>query len=137
MIKSALASLFVRKYNNNKVYVHNFSNFDSIFLLSVFTDLSDSVHPVIRDGRFINLRINFAGKYNLYFRDSLLLLPSSLDKLAKNFSVINKGIFPYSFVNNKNISLIYEGLVPEYSYFLPEKISKEEFDLYSSGFNNN
>ena len=126
-----------RKYHNHKIYLHNFSRFDSIFLFSVFTDLSDSVHPVIRDGRFINLRINFAGKYNLYFRDSLLLLPSSLDKLAKDFSVINKGIFPYSFVNNKNISLIYEGLVPEYNYFLQDKISKEDFESYSSSFNNN
>ena len=86
---------------------------------------------------FINLRLNFAGKYNLYFRDSLLLLPSSLDKLAKEFGVINKGIFPYSFVNNKNISLIYEGLVPEYNYFLQDKISKEDFESYSSSFNNN
>lgn len=41
--------------------------------------------------------------FNLYFRDSYLLLPSSLAKLAKNFKVENKGIFPYEYVKVKGL----------------------------------
>lgn len=35
MIKHALSSLLVRKYNNHKVYVHNLSSFDAVFLLRI------------------------------------------------------------------------------------------------------
>jgi hypothetical protein len=117
MLRESLKYLMKRKYHNYKVYLHNFSNFDVIFLLNVITDLSDNVKPVIRDGRFINLRLRFADKYNLYFRDSYLILPVSLKKLAKEFNVTNKGLFPYRFVNDKNISLDYKGNIPDYKYF--------------------
>jgi hypothetical protein len=53
--------------------------------------------------------MSFANKYKLHFRDSLLILPGTLSSLAKNFNVENKGIFPYKFVNNKNINLDYIG----------------------------
>nr|YP_025890.1 DNA-directed DNA polymerase [Moniliophthora perniciosa]AAQ74286.1 DNA-directed DNA polymerase [Moniliophthora perniciosa] len=134
MLRESIKFIMKRKYDNYKVYLHNFSKFDAIFLLNILTDLSNSVHPIIRDGRFINLRFNFASKYNLYFRDSLLLLPASLNSLAKEFNVTNKGIFPYTFVNNENISLNYVGLIPDLNYF--ENISAEEYEIYSSKFNN-
>lgn len=112
MLRDSIKYLMKRKYHNHKIYLHNFSRFDAVFLLTVMTDLSDKVFPVIRDGRFIDLRFNFADKYNLYFRDSLLLLPAPLRSLAKNFSlsgVEDKGLFPYRFVNNKIIPLDYKG----------------------------
>lgn len=123
-----------RKYDNYKVYLHNFSGFDAVFLLTVMTDLSDNIKPIIRDGRYINLRLEFADKYTLYFRDSLLLLPAPLRNLAKNFNVENKGLFPYKFVSNKDIPLNYKGEVPFIKDF--DNVGEEDYSIYSKEFIN-
>lgn len=133
MLRESIKYLMKRKYHNYKVYLHNFSNFDVIYLLNILSDLSDKINPLIRDGRFINIKFNFAEKYNLYFRDSLLLLPSSLKKLAKEFNVINKGIFPYRFINEIK-SLNYIGEVPGLKYF--DNVSLEDYNVYYKGFHN-
>ena len=121
MMESAITSIMIRKYHYYKVYIHNFSNFDGIFLLNVLSHLSDQIEPIIRDNKFIELRFHYGKdelgkyKYTLYFRDSLLLLPSSLAKLAKAFDIEDrKGIFPYAFVNNPNIPLNYNGPIAEF-----------------------
>ena len=94
-LEQLFATLLSRKYKGYYIFAHNLSRFDSIFLLTVITDLSDKVFPVIRNGKYIDLRLEFGGYYNLYFRDSLLLLPASLDKLSKQFNIENpKGIEP-------------------------------------------
>lgn len=115
--------------------IHNFSRFDAVFLLSIMTDLSDKVFPIMRDGKYINLRFEYGELYKLYFRDSLLLLPASLRSLAKNFNVENKGLFPYKFVNNSNMTLDYEGKIPEYEFF--DGITKEEYNEYCKEFSMN
>ena len=46
------------------------------------------------------------------FKDSLLLLPQSLRKLAKSFGVEEKSYFPFEFVNDPNVSLDYVGNIP-------------------------
>lgn len=137
MLRASILYLFKRKYHNHKIYLHNFSRFDSVFLLNVITDISNSVKPIIRDNNIINLRVDFAEKYSLYFRDSLLLLPGSLRSLAKNFEVNNKGLFPYKFVNNSLIPLNYVGIIPKIEFF--DKITIEEYELYCNNtkFNNN
>jgi len=132
MLRASITNLMKRKYHNYRIYLHNFSKFDAVFLLTVMTDLSDQVKPIMRNGQFIDLRFKFAKKYNLFFRDSLLLLPSSLKSLAKNFNVDNKGIFPYRFVNNQNIQLNYKGLVPEFNIF--DGLTLDEYNKYSSEF---
>lgn len=135
MLRASIRFLMKRKYHNYRVFLHNFSKFDAVFLLTVITDLSDKVKSVIRDGQFIALRINFANKYNLFFRDSLLLLPSSLRSLATNFNVENKGIFPYKFVNNINVPLNYIGNVPNFNSF--SDMSEDDYKLYLSQFGKN
>lgn len=40
MMENAIQHLMKRKYHNHKVYLHNLSNFDGIFLLRVLTSLS-------------------------------------------------------------------------------------------------
>lgn len=45
----------------------------------------------------------------------MLLLLSSLSKLAKQFGLEEKGLFTYSFPTRKNLD--YVGKVPSYSYF--------------------
>ena len=65
---------------------------------------------------FIKLDFKFnEGKYSLKFRDSLFMLPASLGKLADQFGVESKGIFPYDFVKPNNLN--YEGQVPDFKYF--------------------
>lgn len=116
MLISCIKSLMKRKYHGKKIYIHNFSNFDVVFLFNVLCELSEDIKPIINDGNFIDIKFKFfSGKYKLYFRDSLLMLPSSLRKLTKSFDVEDKGIFPYRFVSQSNLD--YDGNVPDYEYF--------------------
>lgn len=58
-----------RKYDGYKVYLHNFSNFDGIFLMKILNNLSDSqrlVNSLINDNKFIEIKLKF-GKYCLKF----------------------------------------------------------------------
>jgi hypothetical protein len=134
LITAALKSLMVRKYNGYKIYLHNFSYFDGIFMMKAITSIFPKVEPIIKDNQLIDVKayygkVNKFNKYPyiLHFRDSYLLLPSSLEKLGKNFNVENKGVFPFSFVT-ENISLDYKGAIPELKYF--PKLNIEEYNDY-------
>ena len=137
MMKASLKYLMLPKYHNYKVYIHNFSFFDAIFLLRIFSELTViPIKPIIRDGRIIDIRFSFDfnnTRFDLFFRDSYLLLPSSLAKLAINFNVENKSIFPYSFVNLENTSLDYIGKVPSYEYFT--NLEMTDYIKYYRSFN--
>jgi len=139
MLKSSLVYLMRHKYHNYKVYLHNFSFFDAIFILRIFSELTIfPIKPIMREGRIIDLKFLFEfnnTKFNLFFRDSYLLLPSSLRKLAINFNVENKGVFPYAFVNDINIPLNYKGVVPDIKYF--DSISQEDYNKYYNTYENN
>lgn len=144
MLKDSITFLLKPKYSGYKVYVHNFSYFDGIFLMKFLTEIDGVVKPVIRDGKFIETKIfydwkgskpeennNFTNesifkennnkakscKHNISFRDSLLLLPTKLSLLAKTFGVDNKDLFPYKFVNQPEIKFDYEGSVPSLQYY--------------------
>lgn len=117
ILRASILYLMKRKYHNHRIYLHNFSRFEAIFLISTLSYLTDRIKPIMRNGQLIGLRFKFGKKYTLFFRDSLLKLPATLSSLANNFNVENKAIFPYNFVNNSNISLTYSALVPEYKYF--------------------
>lgn len=124
MLENAIDNLLISKLDGYKVYLHNFSNFDAIFLIRILSKLGSKVRPIIREGRIINIAVDFGvskysnTKYTLHFRDSYLLLPASLKDLAINFNVgSNKGIYPYSFVNNPDVKLSYKGPIPGFKYF--------------------
>jgi hypothetical protein len=135
MMENAIEHLMKRKYHNYKVYLHNLSNFDGIFLLKILTSLSDKINIIIREGRIIDIKFKFgSNNYTLYFRDSYLLLPSSLRELAINFNVENKGLFPYSFVNEHELNYI--GNIPTINYF-DDSITKELYLEYYESFQNN
>nr|YP_009690177.1 DNA polymerase family B [Porodaedalea pini]QEG56957.1 DNA polymerase family B [Porodaedalea pini] len=116
MLEASIKFLMVRKYKNYRINLHNFSYFDAVFLLNVLSNLATKIKPIIRDNQIIDLKFYFENNennetnslYTLYFRDSYLLLPSSLDKLAKSFNTVPKGIFPYKFINNPLIKLDHE-----------------------------
>jgi hypothetical protein len=136
MIDESVKYLLKDKYDKFIVFIHNFSYFDSIFLLKTLYNLSDKIKPTLRDGRFIDFKLKFNKKLNLYFRDSLLMLPLSLSKLAKNFNLDSKDIFPYTFVNNKHIPLDYIGKVPRFKFLSLKNISLAELAKYITSFKN-
>ena len=124
----------VRKYDKHKIYVHNLSNFDGVFILKILASLPfTNIKPIMRDGKIIDIQLSYGRGYNIYFRDSLLFLPASLDKLAKSFNVTNKGIFPYDFANV--VDLAYIGATPDIKYFY--NITLNEYNDYSNNFNMN
>ena len=123
MLQATIKFLMQAKFDNYKVYFHNFSNFDGIFLLRIISNLTDNegnrvrITPIIKDGRFIEIKVYFDFSKKIIFRDSYLLLPASLDKLAKNFNVEHKTVFPHKFLDlptggEEDIDLNYIGNVP-------------------------
>ena len=131
MIIQAIKELMVKKYNNYKVYIHNLARFDGIFLLRILANLGEC-KPIIHNEKIIS--INFKYKdYDISFRDSKQLLIRSLRDLGKSFSVdTQKSIFPYNFVNERNLN--YNSSVPDFKYF--SDISNLEYQNYSNNFNN-
>jgi len=111
------------------------ANFDIIFLLKYIVKVA-TLKPVIHNGRIISLTINYGNnnEYQIQFKDSYLLLLSSLMKLSKSFGVLNpKSLFPFNFVNKDNLNYI--GDVPDIKYFI--KLSQQNYNEYKSKFNNN
>ena len=69
--------------------------------------------PICHKGRFISIQFNY-NDYVLYFRNSCLLLFSSLRKLGDSFKFNNlKGYFPQLFVNKNDKKLNSLGKVPD------------------------
>jgi hypothetical protein len=131
MLEESIKYLLIRKYYGYKVYLHNFSYFDGVFLLKILSDMENInlTKILIRDRRILRLVVQFdktkvnktkSGseyKGSITIHDSLLILPSSLEKLSKVFKCESKGMFPLKFINNPNISLSYVGNVPGINYF--------------------
>jgi len=133
LLTNAILSIMKRKYDGYRVYLHNFSYFDGIFLLKILCQLTDKIIPIINDNQLIEIRFYFA-RMILKFRDSLLLLPSSLENLAKSFEVTNKEIFPVLFLNDSNIDLNYKGEVPPIKTFV--NIDEVNYNKYKKSFAN-
>src|ERR1700744_434417 len=111
---------------NAKVYIHNFSNFDYMFLIKVLFE-NFNVKTNFKDNKVINLvyQSKDNDKSKIYIFDSYLILPSSLRTLASKYKVSDlKGYFPYSFVNEFNLD--YVGPAPDISLF--NGISSEEYE---------
>ena len=81
LITNSILSLMLRKYHGYKIYIHNLSNFDGIFLLTVLTKIG-IVNPIINKGKIISISLttfnNSKDGYVIHFRDSYQLLLSSL-----------------------------------------------------------
>ena len=79
--------------NNHKlnIYIYNGSSFDLVFLLKSIGKRATkglSVDLIIKDGKFLNLKMMFSKDKEMYYvniKDSMLILNSSLSKLAKQF----------------------------------------------------
>jgi len=136
MMNIAINSILIRKYNKYKIYLHNLSNFDGIFLFKILTSLKNfHINHTKKDGKMIDIElISLTYNFKINFRDSLLMLPISLKNLAKSFQIDNKGLFPYLFVNESTTKLDYEGLTPELKYFI--NVSEDKYNNYSIEFKN-
>jgi hypothetical protein len=157
MLSKAIKSIMIRKYYGYKVYFHNFSYFDGVFILKTLVNLEVGGSPVkietrLRDSRILSLHVKYdkvsdnPEKYKGSFTimDSLLVLPSSLEKLSEAFKCDNKGMFPLKLLNEV-LDGEYSGKVPDHSYFFhpnqnkkPEEYSKflEKFNNYKAPFEN-
>nr|YP_009739393.1 DNA polymerase 2 [Tricholoma terreum]QIC20237.1 DNA polymerase 2 [Tricholoma terreum] len=96
MIISAMKYLSIRKYNNYKIYLHNFAKFDNIFLFKTLANLG-IVSPIIHKGRFISMEFNYNN-----LQTSFIIFCLKQYKIHKLWNYI-------SFSNNyllNNISLI-------------------------------
>jgi hypothetical protein len=135
MILDCLNLIMSRKYNGYKVYVHNLAKFDVIFLLKYLVKIG-SLQPIIHNDKIISLIINYGknSEYKIEFKDSLLILTTSLLKLCKAFNIENgKSLFPHLFVNENNLNYI--GKVPNFKFF--KEINLEDYNNYKSNFKNN
>jgi hypothetical protein len=59
LLIDSILYLLKPKYSGFKVYIHNFSYFDGIFIMKILTDLNILIKPIIRDGRFIETKIYY------------------------------------------------------------------------------
>lgn len=132
-MKACISSLLHSRFHGHNIYVHNLSLFDGVFLLGILASMNScTIKPQLRKGKIINIKVSFNnGKHSINFKDSLLILPVSLAKLAKAFNLEDKGLFPYNFVNEENLN--YKSWVPNKSWF-NNTVSDEEFSKYEKDF---
>jgi hypothetical protein len=105
LIIECINEMLVNKYNNYTFYVHNLHGYDSVFILNALIEYNSknndyyNIKLIFRDSRIIKLSVSIkVGKSTkkITFVDSYLMLPASLDKLAKDFECkYTKGDFPY------------------------------------------
>ena len=128
MINRAIEDICIRKYRNYRIYMHNFSKFDGYFLVKYLAKIGDC-DPIIHKGKIISVNFYY-NDYNIIFKDSYLLLPSSLKNLGKSFKAESpKGIFPYLLTDTK-----YIGKVPDFKFF--SKITIDDYNKYKDSFIN-
>jgi hypothetical protein len=111
---------------NAKVYIHNFSNFDYMFLIKVLFE-NFKVKTNFKDNKVINLiyQSKDNDKSKIFIFDSYLILPSSLRILALKYKIADlKGYFPYTFVSENTLDYI--GPTPDISLF--NGISADEYE---------
>ena len=142
----AFKSIMKRKYDGYRIYIHNFSYFDSMFMVDVLSTLG-KVTPLMRDSKILKLTFNFScghsdkRRCNLYFYDSMLILPNSLESLSVSFNIETPKIrYPLKFLNKDSFSLNYVGAVPEYKYFykaFTKDFTMEDYKNYCNTFKSN
>jgi hypothetical protein len=139
MIINAFNDLLIPKYKGHTVYFHNLQGFDGILLLktlennfeinTIFKENKKILKFTIKSRRKEQEKATLGGKrqpaiFSLFIKDSYLLLPHSLRKLANEFQVQTKGYFPYKFVNENTLNYI--GASPTIEFF--DNIDQSTYD---------
>lgn len=92
--------------NDYTIYVHNLGRFDSLFILKSLSLNKDvTLTPVWKDNSILQLTVSLYGT-KIILLDSLQLIPESLENILESFSSsVQKGKFPYNFVNKTKLIL--------------------------------
>jgi len=110
--------------NDYTFYAHNLGRFYSIFILKSLS-LNDKFKLTLiwKDNSILSITITYKN-VKIKLLDSIQLINGSLDNILKSFNcTIQKGHFPYNFVNKDN--LFYVGTKP--SQDLYKNISDKEY----------
>lgn len=128
MFKDFITKILSTDKSIKYVYAHNLAGFDGVFLLKELLKYSGAkVDPIIFNGKLI--AIKFTATVNnvsrtFVFKDSYLLLPSSLRQLCDAFGVPSvKGHFPFNLTD-----INYVGEIPAKDYW-PDITDKEYIEL--------
>ena len=115
-----------------RVYFHNWAGYDAILSMASLVSLhksGNSFEPILQKGRVLSLTVKLDKHIVLTIKDSILLIPGSLGKLAKDFKVeAQMNPFPHYF-NPLELKgeLDWTGGLPAYEYFEPKRTSPNEY----------
>lgn len=109
-------SLMIKQNPSIKtVYFHNFGRFDGIFLLKhiALHHPNYTLKPLMRNNMLYELSLYEGNRKQFSFRDSLHLLPGSLDNLAKSLcpELGSKGSINYDSVTLENLGELKRNLL--------------------------
>ena len=107
LLKASIDYLLKPCYNGYSIYAHNLSHFDGTFLLKSIVNLKKIgyiIKLLYKDDKMISIEIKRSEavsrelgfeseSFSITFYDSYLLLPTSLNKLAKSFGLETKIAF--------------------------------------------
>lgn len=139
-MKEAFQTIATRKNRGKVFFVHNLSNFDSIFILDTLSKLGD-VQIIRKDGKIFKIDFTYSTsdsktKYKFHFMDSYQFLNASLKKLCICFNVEHsKILFPIFFPNSDSFNMEYIGAVPDIKYF-PVGTTTKEYLEYCKKYEN-
>lgn len=94
---------------------------------------------MLREDKFIQIKITY-GKSSFNIKDSLLLLPGSLNNLSKSFKIETpKEIFPRKLFESETFLADYiSNQVPDYNkYFNHSEVTLEDYNNYCEQFKKN
>ena len=111
------------------IVAHNFKGYDGYFILDEFyKPHATNLNQILNGAKILSLELP-----NIKFIDSMKFFPVALSNFPKTFGLneMKKGFFPHFFNTQQN--QIYEGYMPDKSYYDPNGMSpqrKEEFDKW-------
>jgi len=130
--KALFDTILRSKYRGYKVYAHNLSGFDSVFIFKYLASLKKDyqVRIIKRDSQIISIKIaNRKKNISITILDSLLLLPGSLKSWAETFNCFTqKGIEPVLISSDVSEGAFY--VQNDLSHYTKEVVKYSNFSLW-------
>jgi hypothetical protein len=102
-----LATIIEKDQTVKTIYFHNFARFDGILLVKhlAINNPEFKLKPLMRNGQLYELVVYLGKRKRMIFRDSLKLLPASLESLASSLcpELGKKGVIDHSTVSLHNL----------------------------------
>ena len=130
VVLRCLDAMLTAKYSGMTFYVHNLGRYDIIFILNILihANMAQERYKLdifAKDDLILSLGIK-VNRYHIKLIDSYNILTHSLRDLGETFELdVNKGVFPYTFVDVNTI--FYIGSRPDKSTY-GEAIDQETYD---------